>query len=64
MHLRILGPRLRIVGVVDKNKERADRVLGIKRADPKVAQAYETTNVFGSLDEAGSALSGTEHEPT
>lgn len=60
----ILGPRLRIVGVVDKNKERAERVLAIKRADASVAQSYESTNIFNSLDNAGSTLVGTENEPT
>ena len=51
------------MGVVDKNKERAERVLAIKRADASVAQGYESTKVFNSLDDAGPALAGTENEP-
>lgn len=57
-HPRILGPRLRVVGVIDKNVPRAERVLTIKRADDSVSAGYEDTKIFTSLDEAGAALTG------
>lgn len=53
----ILGSRLNVVGVVDKNVPRADKVLSIKRADESVGASYNSTRVFTSLDQAGSALS-------
>jgi hypothetical protein len=53
---RILGARLQVVGVVDKNVSRAESVLAKKRADKSVASAYTSTTIFTSLDEAGATL--------
>lgn len=53
---RILGSRLRIVGIVDLKEERARKVLAIKGADENVKTGYENTQVFKSLEEAASKL--------
>ncbi|WRT66398.1 uncharacterized protein IL334_003354 [Kwoniella shivajii] len=55
-----LGQRLNVVGLIDMNKERAESVLTIKRADASVKAGYENTKVFTSLKEAGEALKGDE----
>jgi hypothetical protein len=60
--IRILGVRLNIVGVVDRDHDRAERVLGIKKADITI-QGYATTKIFNSLDEAGSILSSENISP-
>ena len=53
---RILGERLNIVGVVDRDQCRAERALAIKRADINIRGGYASTKIFKSLDEAGSIL--------
>ncbi|WVF71483.1 hypothetical protein IAT40_006289 [Kwoniella sp. CBS 6097] len=53
-----LGSRLNVVGLIDRDQDRADRVLAIKRADDNVKSGYEKTKVFGSIDEAAKALKG------
>ncbi|WVQ67637.1 uncharacterized protein L199_005840 [Kwoniella botswanensis] len=53
-----LGSRLNVVGLVDLNKDRANSVLAIKRADANVKHGYENTKVFGSIKEAGEGLKG------
>lgn len=56
--IRILGKRLRVVGIVDLNQDRASKVLAIKAADDNVKGGYLGTEIFKSLEEAASALSG------
>jgi hypothetical protein len=58
---RILGDRLNVVGVVERDQQRGERVLGIKRADSKAG--YSNTKIFSSLDEAGSVLSAEGNLP-
>ena len=58
---RILGDRLNVVGVVERDQERGERVLSLKRADSKAG--YSNTKIFSSLDEAGSALSAANNLP-
>ncbi|WVQ99425.1 hypothetical protein IAU59_006560 [Kwoniella sp. CBS 9459] len=53
-----LGSRLNVVGLIDRDQARAERVLTIKRADDNVKSGYETTKVFASIDEAAAALKG------
>jgi len=58
---RILGGRLNVVGIVERDQERGERVLGLKRADSKAG--YSNTKIFSSLDEAGSVLSAENKLP-
>jgi len=58
---RILGDRLNVVGLVERDQERGERVLSLKRADSKAG--YSNTKIFSSLDEAGSALSASNSLP-
>jgi hypothetical protein len=51
---RILGERLNVIGVVDRDQQRADKVLAAKRADSKAG--YSNTRIFKSLDDAGAIL--------
>jgi len=60
-HDRILGDRLNVVGVVERDQERGERVLGLKRADSK--GGYSNTRIFSSLDEAESVLSAENNLP-
>ncbi|ORY33983.1 putative oxidoreductase C terminal-domain-containing protein [Naematelia encephala] len=53
---QILGTRLNVVGLVDRDPARADRALAIKRNDDSVKAGYEKTEVFPSLAEAVVAL--------
>lgn len=45
-----LGPRLRVVGVIDPDTARAERVLR-KKCDSFVKPAYENAVVYSSIDE-------------
>lgn len=58
---RILGDRLNVVGVVERDQQRGEKVLSIKRADSKAG--YSNTKIFSSLDEAGSVLSAENNLP-
>ncbi|RSH87388.1 hypothetical protein EHS25_003297 [Saitozyma podzolica] len=56
-----LGDRLRVVGVVDKNRARAEDRLTIKRADANVpTEAYTHTKVFESIEHASQSLDPSE----
>lgn len=59
---RILGDRLNVIGVVERDQQRAEKVLVAKKADSKVG--YTNTKIFKSLDEAGSVLSAENNLPT
>jgi hypothetical protein len=58
---RILGDRLNVVGVVERDAERGERVLSAKRANTKAG--YSNTKIFTSLDEAGKVLSSENNLP-
>lgn len=45
-----LGPRLKVVALIDPNRERAAAVL-FKKRETFVRSAYEHTRVFNTLDE-------------
>jgi hypothetical protein len=49
--------------VVDRDHDRAERVLAIKKADINIKAGYATTKIFNSLDEAGSTLSSESTSP-
>ena len=59
-----LGPRLRIVAVVDPATERANAVLASKRVDtsPSIISAYQNTKTFSSLDDFVKYVSENEHD--
>jgi hypothetical protein len=50
-----------VVGVVERDQQRGEKVLGLKRADNK--PGYAKTRIFSSLDEAGSVLSAEKNLP-
>ncbi|GFZ43959.1 hypothetical protein JCM24511_01679 [Saitozyma sp. JCM 24511] len=53
--------QLRVVGVVDKNRARAEDRLTIKRADANVpTEAYTHTKVFESIEHASQSLNPSE----
>jgi len=58
---RILGDRLNVVGVVERDQRRGEKALGLKRADSKAG--YSKTKIFSSLDEAGSVLAAEDDLP-
>ncbi|EIW70639.1 hypothetical protein TREMEDRAFT_68146 [Tremella mesenterica DSM 1558] len=47
-----------VVGIVERDPLRADRVLSIKRADETARGGYKDTKVFSSIQEAGATLRG------
>ncbi|WVR07063.1 hypothetical protein IAU60_004102 [Kwoniella sp. DSM 27419] len=53
-----LSSRLNIVGLIEQDTARAERVLTIKRADDNVKTGYERTRVFSSVKEASEVLQG------
>lgn len=50
IHFRKLGPRLKVVGLIDPFIERSQAVLAKKRAS-FVASAYENTETYKSVEE-------------
>lgn len=56
-----LGPRLKVVGLVDPSTERAERVLAGKRAS-FVESAYKDTIVYSNIEDARKGL-GDGKEP-
>lgn len=55
--LRHLGKRLNVVGLIDINKEHAENILRMKRANDSIT-GYNNAKVFASIDEAAEALKG------
>jgi len=53
----ILGERLNVVGLVDRDHSRSERVLAIKRKSQR--GSYDETVIFASVQEAGAALAKT-----
>ena len=47
-----------MVGIVERDPSRAERVLSIKRANASIKGGYEKTKIFSSIQEAGGALQG------
>jgi hypothetical protein len=59
-HVRKLGTRLNVVGLIDINTAHADSILASKRADDSIKAGYEHTKVFKTIDEAAEVLTGDE----
>lgn len=57
-----LGPRLKVVALIDPAVERAQAVLQ-KKCDSFVVSAYQNTRIYKSLDDYASAVANTNERP-